>query len=362
MSDPNRPADSRRVPGWERVLDAFMSAPDRALTNVQLGRVPGVQAFHQRISDLERYGYVLTGAVKLKPGHYAYKLLGVDPSLPTPRGRARPHAGALTELTGTAIDLARNEGVAWIVSHIDVLLRRAEPVRPAPGFAETSRASRDAAACLATALGDDVIGDWPDADRADVLALARAARDEIDRSRSLRALEQAHGLLRDEVREVVFSLREALGDHVADWTPQDRSDVLKLTGKACGVLGGLREALAARPARAPRAPRQPRAERGPTGPDLMRKALEHCEQPMHSAKIAEWVMSNGGADIYKGATPHATMAAQLATSNVRGGDFLKVAPGCYGLREWACSLPDEEPRAARRDEFGNPLLELDPIR
>jgi hypothetical protein len=84
----------------------------------------------------------------------------------------------------------------------------------------------------------------------------------------------------------------------------------------------------------------------------MRKALEFTEQPMHSAKIAEWVMANGGEAVYQGLTPSATMAAQLATSNKDGGEFVKVSPGCYGLREWT----------GKADSFGNPLLELDPVR
>lgn len=35
----------------------------------------------------------------------------------------------------------------------------------------------------------------------------------------------------------------------------------------------------------------------------------------------------------KGATPSATLAAMLAVSHVRGGEFVRTAPGEYDLRE-----------------------------
>lgn len=48
---------AKRKPGWQRVLDAFLEAPGRKLTNVQLGNIIGVQAWHQRITDLRKKGY-----------------------------------------------------------------------------------------------------------------------------------------------------------------------------------------------------------------------------------------------------------------------------------------------------------------
>jgi hypothetical protein len=278
----------RRVPGWQRVHDAFISAPDRTLTNFELGAVPGVQAFHQRLSDLTRFGYVLTPAVKLAPGYYAYTLVGVKPDLARPDGKA-PHHGLsvlrsdLTDRVATAVE--------QIKAQSDRLLARrlAEPEQGRIVAVQNSRAVRDATDCLADVVGEQIADEF---DRNDLLVLAHTARDEIKR---LRAAQ----------------------------TP---------------TSSGRRRA--------------PSGDRGPTGPDLMRRALEHHEQPMHSGKIAEWVMENGGDKVYKGLTPAATMAAQLATSNKDDGEFVKVAPGCYALREWK----------GKEDDFGNPLLELEPAR
>lgn len=271
--------------GWQRVLDALMAAPDRTLTNVQLGEVPGVQAFHQRLSDLGRHGYLLTPAVRVAPGRYAYTLVGVhgDEEMSGVR-----YADRLPHLHDEAVVVAIREATDAIHENAEAIAKRAgvPPILPATNG--NDRAVRDAAACLAEALGHD--------DPGDILALAHAARDEIAR------LTAALEIMRTS------PLANAVGRRHS-------------TGRT-------------------------------TGPTLMRKALEHHEQPMHSAKIAEWVMTNGGADVYKGATPAATMAAQLATSNKTGGEFVKVSPGCYGLREWT----------DKQDEFGNALLELDPIR
>jgi hypothetical protein len=368
----NAHADTRRVPGWERVLDAFMSDPDRIRTNVELGQVPGVQAFHQRISDLTRLGYVLTSAVKLTNGRFAYALLGIAQSPGAwPHKRPRPYGDVLPTVPDNhdAYAVLVGEAVAKIEAKSDELTRRgAAPAEPVRSDASRTRAMRDAAATLAVALGDDVVGDWTPADRGDVVALAKAARGELARARSLRALEQANGEQAEQVGAAVAMLQEVLGDHVADWTIAERGDLLALTRTTCELVGDLRASTAeldrrlADAAAAPRAarrPRQPRADRGPTGPQLMRKALEHGEQPMHTAKIAAWVMDNGGADVYRGKTPDATMAAQLATSNKEGGEFVKVAPGCYGLREWATAGAEGGPKV---DEFGNELLDLDPVR
>lgn len=302
--------DSRRVPGWERVLDAFAAAPDRILTNAELGMIPGVQAFHQRITDLERLGYVLTSAVQLKPGYYAYALVGRAPRLtdvPAPGGtRPAPHVASLPvvgdhhEVYGAAIARA----VASINAKRDALLKRTAPSVAIEVIAAHHRVIRDIAATLREAIDPERLGAIDEASRDDGLVLAHAARHEI-----------------------------------AD-----------LHGKLADALGQVAELEAARPARAARAPR---ADRGPTGPQLMRKALEHHEQPMHSAKIAAWVMANGGDQVFKGKTPAASMASQLATSNKDDGEFVRVdTAGCFGLREWE----------GKQDDFGNDLLDLDPIR
>jgi hypothetical protein len=367
----DRPADTRRVPGWERVLNAFMADPDRIRTNVELGQVPGVQAFHQRISDLTRYGYVLTSAVKLGGnGRYAYALLGVAASPGAwPHSYPRPYADDLPTVPDDPDAYADvvAAAVAKIEAKSDELTRRG--AAPAVSHETPSRVTRDAAAVLALALGDDVIGDWPAADRRDVLALAKATRDELSRTRSLRALEHANGEQADELLELKAVAREAeearqaiLGyarastdQDVQAWAEQPVTIGEAVTFLVASATS-MRAAVASKPARRAR---QPRADRGPTGPQLMRKALEHHEQPMHTAKIAEWVLANGGDKVYKGLTPSATMAAQLATSNKETGEFVKVAPGCYGLREWATGGADGGPEL---DGFGNELLELDPVR
>lgn len=96
-------------------------------------------------------------------------------------------------------------------------------------------------------------------------------------------------------------------------------------------------------ARRPRARRVSNGSRGPTGPELMRKVIEESGRPLHSKVIARRVMEGGGDAVYHGKTPDATMAAQLATSNKNGGEFVKVAPGCFGLREWPAAKLEAEP-------------------
>lgn len=204
MPDPmTSPTDTRRVPGWERVLDAFMADPDRILTNVQLGQIPGVQAFHQRISDLTHYGYVLTSAVQLKPGYYAYALLGVSASATWTRRRPRPHADALPTVSDDfdAYAATVKAAVDRIEAQKDALLKRGR----AP-VADTRRALVDAAAYLDGALGENIVGEWGVADRRDVLALARAAAHELGRADALRAT--TNGML--------ARLREAGGEDATD--------------------------------------------------------------------------------------------------------------------------------------------------
>lgn len=62
-------------PGWRIVLDAFLAAPGRTLTNIELGRLRGVQAFRSRISDLRRMGCDITEGTYVAAGCYRYRLV-----------------------------------------------------------------------------------------------------------------------------------------------------------------------------------------------------------------------------------------------------------------------------------------------
>jgi hypothetical protein len=349
---------TRRVPGWERVLDAFMAAPDRTLTNVELGQIPGVQAFHQRITDLEHLGYVLTKAVQLKPGYYAYALVGRGAAVsvvPAPGGKTRPapHADVLPivhERQPIASAVA-----AAVFSDSEALLKRVAPPAAVAVVGEQAREVRgtrqvrDAVATLHDAIDYGRLSDIDPASREDLLTLAHAARDEMDAAR--RARKDAADACEAARADVIETLRRAVGpvlvaEHgVTYGEPGFLTDSLVLA-QAVRLIARPSAGTATRDA----GRRTP--ERGPTGPQLMRKALEYHEQPMHSSKIAEWVMANGGGACYRGATPAATMAAQLAMSNKQDGEFVKVKPGCYGLREWT----------GKQDAFGNAILDLDPVR
>lgn len=238
-------------PGRLRVLDAFLAADDRTLTNAQLGNLRGVQAWHQRMSNLKAMGYVFTDAVRLKGGYYAYRLLGyvID-------------SDADAELTAMA--------KAGDLPALAPALAAIRPSNVGTAIADGTRALR---------------GTPPPVRERPVVHPPKALTDEVRALRERVAeLEAENERLRTEQR--------------------------------------------------PRATRKPAAERGPTGPALMRKALEAHGKPMHSKAIAAFVLANGGDALYKGKTPDATMAAQLATSNKTGGEFVKTTPGCFGLREW----------------------------
>lgn len=62
-------------PGWRIILDAFLAAPDRTLTNIELGDVRGVQAFRSRISDLRAMGCDITEGTYVCQGVYRYRLV-----------------------------------------------------------------------------------------------------------------------------------------------------------------------------------------------------------------------------------------------------------------------------------------------
>lgn len=61
-------------PGWVIVGRAFLEAPGRHLTNIELGALPGVQAFRSRIADLRRMGWPISAGAYVKRGVYAYQL------------------------------------------------------------------------------------------------------------------------------------------------------------------------------------------------------------------------------------------------------------------------------------------------
>jgi hypothetical protein len=336
--------EAPRKPGWERVLDAFMATPDRTLTNVQLGDVPGVQAFHQRITDMHRYGYVVTPGVLVKKGRYAYTLVGIDGARRwehvRPDSRAvRPHTDALPVLHDEGVVASIEDAVAEIRENAEAIAKRERaPVRPATKVAEQSRMVRDSVIHLGALLGD-ITAEWDEASQTDLLALVHATVHEMTQLRSLPVLIDFHTEAWARVRDALTESGEV--ENVAD------------LGLADLVNAAVTQCKRPLPVTALGRRRAPAGDRGPSGPSLMRKALEHTEQPMHSAKIAAWVMANGGDALFKGKTPGASMASQLATSNKKGGEFVRVeTPGCYALREWK----------DQTDQFGNPLLDLDPIR
>lgn len=381
MSTATTAPTTRRIPGWERVLSAFMAAPDRTLTNVELGQIPGVQAFHQRIQDARRYGYFITDGVLVKKGRYAYTLVGVSARLVGDR------VPDLPRLAEDRLDEALHDAYKVIRQNAEALAKREKPpIQPAAQTVERTRMVRGAVAALQEALGDHV-ADWPTSDQGDLLALTHKTCSVLEESREVVRVLVAERS--DTIDWILASAGQSpatitcataaaagsatLPDLVASMVTarqdeeQRREDALSgvlalldehgatmaVTGTAVDIVAWARERLAERTPAAPRAARAPRADRTPTGPQLMRKALEFHEQPMHSSKIAEWVMANGGGDRYRGATPAATMAAQLATSNKQDdGEFVKVKPGCYALRDWT----------GKQDQFGNDLLDLEPIR
>jgi hypothetical protein len=328
MTTTQTPADTRRVPGWRRILDAFMADPDRIVTNVELGQIPGVQAFHQRLSDLGRFGYVLTSAILLKPGRYAYALVGVSEHTGSwPFLTDRPYTDRLPIVSDDhdayAADIAR--ALATITAKTEDLAKRggASAESPLPDAAR-SRALRDAVSTLQDALPEGRLIDLGTAGREDLLTLAHTARDEIDALRAARDEADAESS-RGEAD--LLTIHHALNDSAVPINAD-----------------GIAEAIHAL---------RTNADRTPPGPQLMRKALEHYEQPMHYKRIAAYVMENGGDAYYKGATPETTIVRHLVKSDKDpSGVFVKVSSGVFALRDWE----------GKADEFGNPLLELDPVR
>ncbi len=76
-----------------------------------------------------------------------------------------------------------------------------------------------------------------------------------------------------------------------------------------------------------------------SGPKMAEAILEAEGRPMHVKLIAERVIAQDQARpkaqrAYNGKTPAATISAQLTTSHCAGKTFIRVAPGCFGLRAW----------------------------
>jgi hypothetical protein len=304
----------KRVPGWRLVLDALIGAPNHTLTNAQLGALRGVQAFHQRLSDLKRRGWVLTPATRVGRGYYAYRLVGFMVGSEAEADAAQYPAEA-TALPEALRPFRSEDAAARAVDATPVVFTGHAP-RPAPPVpAAQPRAIADSIRTLQGAL---------ESHEDDLLVLAHeAARRLANLTRHRVEDARAH----DEGDAAAESARNRLAEALGGAAPED-------------VLVALAVCAAER---LERRHRQPRADRGPTGPQLMRKVLEEAAAPMHSGEIARRVLANGGDAVYHGKTPDATMAAQLATSNKSGGEFVKVAPGCFGLREWDEDTLGREP-------------------
>ena len=357
------PQSTPRKHGWELVRDALLAAPKHTLTNAQLGEIRGVQAFHQRISDLRRRGYVVAGAVRVNKGRYAYRLLGtLDSSIAASDG-----VQGLPTITHDAMPVRVREAEQDMREHPPTETTIRLPKSTSDTLREHREREASIAKALAEALGIDesdpvklasiaagVIveagpgGDDHEQARAEVRGLQERNAEleaENERLRGLTGVDSSSAAAdvvtahRERVAantERVLTARNRLAEALGEPTTDSLMEGLDLTALAERAA----DTLAAKPQRAAR---QPRAERGPTGPQLMRQVLEEAGVPMHSKVIAERVLAAGGDAIYKGNTPTATMAAQLATSNKQGGEFVKVAPGCFAVREWPQSKLDAEP-------------------
>lgn len=66
--------------------------------------------------------------------------------------------------------------------------------------------------------------------------------------------------------------------------------------------------------------------------------------PLATKELAQRTLATKGVEL-KGKTPVATIAAMLATSNKKGGPFVRFSPGVYGLRDEVA-----EPEREKGDE------------
>lgn len=98
-----------------------------------------------------------------------------------------------------------------------------------------------------------------------------------------------------------------------------------------------------------------------SGPGMAAAVLAAEGRPMHIGVIAERVIAQDrarpdGERIFRGKTPAATISAQLTLQHVKGGTFVRVSPGCFGLREWPkrtlalSPTRAERPRPPKTDE------------
>lgn len=307
--------------GREIVLAAFLEAKDRTLTNHELGALRGVQAFHQRISDNKRRGYLFTQGVRVGDGHFAYRLVGVE------EGTAADVRHGLT--SGPLPRFAKNDVAAAIAEGTKAV--KENPPATVPAITSSS-------------VAVEVVS----AHRDRIRALERQLERVTEAMEGAEVLEEEGVAF--EVAEMFrrfddcYRDRKAAADAIADalnardgLTGDDAID----HGMAFSfLLPRVLEALEA-PKPAARARRAPSSDRV-TGPQAMAEVLEAEGKPMHSRVIAERVLA-AHPDLYGGKTPAATMAAQLATSNKKGDQFRKVAPGCYALASWEPAKFAQEP-------------------
>jgi hypothetical protein len=328
-------SESPRPLGREIVLAAFVEARDRTLTNAELGDLRGVQAFHQRISNLKDRGYVFTPGVHIGRGRYAYRLLGYAEGTPA---ASDPHT-TLPWIAADAVEQAIAEGTQALKDNPPAapspvapptitppvgLLRERDELRAnvAEVEARAERAETEVANAKAT-LADARTTDDPSRDPTDWTLHYFAATAAAD----IRSAREALARLLNEGDEHHIEI-----DPAATTLEQ--------------IIAIVDDVLSEHRAQAEKRQRPRRSGGGSdrlTGPALMVRELEAEGKPMHSKVIAERVMSNGGAELYQGKTPAATMAAQLATSNVKGGEFVKVSPGVFGLRSWDAAKLGQDP-------------------
>lgn len=318
---------ARQPYGWELVRSAFLAAPDRTLTNVDLGAIRGVQAFHQRISDLKRRGYVFTQGVKVADGYYAYHLIGaMENTQASGAGEGLP---LIHDAQVTAAQSAAAEGI------------KAHPPTINPTPSDPAPASSSVAVDVIAAHRDRIAELEQQADRVS-LALGGA---EIGQDDGLPFEVATMFAAYDECFREMKAAADTLADafnHRYGLTGDDAIDHgMALSYIVPRVVEALNAPTITTPK--PRAARQPREARsGMTGPKAMAEVLEAEGKPMHSKAIAERVLA-AHPDLYGGKTPAATMNAQLSTANVKGGDFVKVSPGCFGLRAWDAAKLAQEP-------------------
>lgn len=88
-----------------------------------------------------------------------------------------------------------------------------------------------------------------------------------------------------------------------------------------------------------------------TGTGLMVKALEKLGKPAHHSVVAAEAIKldkaqarKSGKLVWNGKTPEQTISAAMTMSHVSGsGPFVRVAPGCFALREWPAAKRRRSP-------------------